>query len=233
VNTSASLKRLVLAVILFTTFQLTSKATTYKKELVLDAEYGIEIFDRFNSYLDEDSVRKDSKGMFCNGWVVDRYDDESILHRGYYIEGKLKVYKNYYPNGQLERTFKMKGLKGAHMQKFFANGNVRSTVVYNNRMVISEEDFTEEGKLAYFEKSNAKKNYLLAKISYYDNGSIEFDTKLINKKRNQYSHKQYYENGLLQEEGVLVYKPYLNDFKKEGEWKVYDEKGKMSTVAYF
>jgi len=226
-------KNIVLVYIFSLTFHSVYSAATFSKELVLDAEYGIEIFDRFNSYLDEDSVRKDLKGMLCNGWVIDRYNDESILHRGYYVEGKLKVYKNYYPNGHIERSFKLKGAKGAYMQKYFADGSVKSNVIYNNGLVVSEKDYTDEGKLVYLEKYNARTNYLLAKVSYYDNGNIEFDTKLIDKKRNQYSHKQYYENGSLQEEGVLVYKPYINDFEKKGEWKMYNEKGKMSTVAYF
>jgi antitoxin component YwqK of YwqJK toxin-antitoxin module len=228
-----SLTKIILIYIFVLTLSNVSQAHTFNKESVIDAEYGIEIFDRFNSYLDGDSVRKDSKGVLCLGWVVDRYDDNTILHRGYYVDGKLKVYKNYYPNGQLERAFKLKGAFGACMAKYFADGKLKSNVVYNNGLVVSEKDFTETGKLTYLEKSNSRKNYLLAKVSYYENGNIEFDTKLVNKKHNEYFHKQYYENGLLQEEGILVFKSSLNDFEKKGVWKVYNEKGEESTVAYF
>ena len=56
-------------------------------------------------YLHSDSTVL-KKVYAVNGWKEDHYSTGELLHKGYYIEGQLKVYKNFYPNGNIERNFK-------------------------------------------------------------------------------------------------------------------------------
>ena len=74
---------------------------------IVDETYGIQLYEPLNMVLEGDSVRMEN-GYAVNNWKEDFYNDGTLLHRGYYIDGQLKVYKNYYPNGQIEREFKKK-----------------------------------------------------------------------------------------------------------------------------
>ena len=56
---------------------------------------------------------------------------------------------------------------------------------------------------------------------------------MTDKKKKKYYLKEYFENGQLQDEGVMQYYAELDNFMKEGTWKVYDEAGKLiSTQEY-
>ena len=73
---------------------------------MIDSVYGINKYEDLNQRLGGDSVRNDKKGYAAIGWIKDFYPNGKVLHKGYYIEGQLKIYKNYFPNGQLERQFR-------------------------------------------------------------------------------------------------------------------------------
>ena len=72
---------------------------------IIDPVYGITLYEPLNLYLHSDSTRIE-EGYAVNGWKEDHYSTGELLHKGYYIEGQLKVYKNFYPNGNVERNFK-------------------------------------------------------------------------------------------------------------------------------
>ena len=87
------------------------------------------LYEPLNMVLAGDSVRMEN-GYAVNNWKEDFYDDGTLLHRGYYIDGQLKVYKNYYPNGQIEREFKnIDGFRSLQ-KKFYADGILKSEVKY-------------------------------------------------------------------------------------------------------
>jgi len=60
------------------------------------------------------------------------------------------------------------------------------------------------------------------------------DLQLVDKKKKKYYLKEYFENGNLQDEGTMQYYAELDNFMKDGTWKVYDETtGKqISTQEY-
>ena len=62
-------------------------------EDIIDDVYGITIYEPLNMGLSPDSVRME-KGYAVNNWKEDFYTNGQMLHRGYYIDGQLKVYKN-------------------------------------------------------------------------------------------------------------------------------------------
>src|SRR5689334_12695522 len=78
------------------------KGDTREFKAVYDSTYGINIYEALNMNTGGDSTRNDVKGYALQGWMEDFYPDGKVLHKGYYIDGQLKAYKNFYPNGQLE-----------------------------------------------------------------------------------------------------------------------------------
>lgn len=218
--------------ILFLIFLNYSFANTYTAQII-DEDYGIELFDKYNVLIKGDSLRLDDKGLPCQGWVKDNYENGKVLHVGYYVDGLLRYYKNYYPSGVQERSFKYSGFKSGALKKFFPNGKIRSEYEFKNGAVSNETHFHQSGSLVFVEKYHSRSKHLVHRSSYYENGLVEFSLQLLNKKTKSYVFKRYYENGYLQEEGELVYKPLLADFQKTGIWNEYDINGSATRVAHF
>src|ERR1035437_5530701 len=108
---------------------------------VYDSAYGINIYDKLNMNIGGDSVRNDAKGYALQGWMEDYYPNKQLLHKGYYIDGQLKAYKNYFPSGQLEREFKMTDLSKSSMTVYFKDGKMRSNISYAGGNPVKEEDY--------------------------------------------------------------------------------------------
>jgi antitoxin component YwqK of YwqJK toxin-antitoxin module len=88
------------------------------------------VYKTFSAELGGDKIRFDIDGNPCQGWIKDYYDSGQLLHRGYYVDGKLKIFKNYYANGNVERVFKLKGYRKSNMQLFYADGRPKSIIKF-------------------------------------------------------------------------------------------------------
>src|SRR4051812_15041222 len=73
----------------------------YDAAKVIDPDYGITMYEKLNFYTGGDSVRNDKKGYACQGWLEDVYETGTDIHKGFYEDGHLKVYKNFFPNGNV------------------------------------------------------------------------------------------------------------------------------------
>ena len=196
-----------------------------------DSTYGITMYEKLNFALGGDSVRYDKKGYSANGWYEDYYENGKLLHKGYYAEGTLKTYQNFYANGQMERMFKSDYLK-ATMINYYKNGQVRSEIVYSNGNVIKETDYYENGKIEFEEEFD--KNGRFIKSNFYEeDGKPTSTLVLMNPKKYIYEKKEYHENGKLKEEGTVVYFSKAGDYQKDGKWLVYDETGKLIAEQLF
>jgi len=69
---------------------------THVFAMVYDSVYGIQFYDKYNPTLEGDSIRKYSDGHLCNSLIEDHYPNKQILHKGFYTNGKLTQYTNYY-----------------------------------------------------------------------------------------------------------------------------------------
>src|SRR3990172_1958090 len=98
---------------------------------VYDSAYGINAYDALNMGIGGDSTRNDARGYALQGWMEDYYPNKQILHKGYYIDGQLKAYKNYFSSGQLEREFKMTDLNKSSMTVYYQDGKMRSNIIYS------------------------------------------------------------------------------------------------------
>ncbi len=204
----------------------------YTQKEVYDSTYGINIYERLNANVGGDSVRNDKKGYASQGWVEDQYESGKLLHKGYYVDGSLRIYKNYYENGKIERSFKVNDLKRCTMVLYYSDSTMKSEVVYYNGQVQKQKDYYPNGKLEYDEESEKNMIYLVRRNSYFTDGNPESLFEIIDPKKKVYTKKEYYPNGNIKEEGAMVFDKAAIDYRKEGKWKVYDEKGKATEEYY-
>lgn len=204
----------------------------YTQKEVYDSTYGINIYEKLNANIGGDSVRNDKKGYACQGWVEDHYESGKLLHKGYYVDGTLRIYKNYYENGKLERSFKVNDLRRCTMVLHYPDSVLKSEIVYYNGQVQKEDDYYPNGKLEYSEESEKNMIYLVHRKSFQPDGTPESIFEVVDAKKKVYLKREYYPNGKLKEEGPMVFDKASIDYRKEGKWKVYDEKGKETIEQY-
>ena len=207
------------------------KKKTYSED-VIDEVYGITMYEKLNPMLDGDSTRMCS-GYACNGWVTDKYDNGNIIHKGYYVDGQLKVYKNFYPDGTLEREFKGVNTFSALSKLFYPTGTIKSEVKYVEATPMIWSDYYENGQLEYYEEYHKSFDYHIAKRSYYKDGKPESLFEMVNKKKLEYTQNDFYSAGAKKLEGVLIYDKKIYDYRKIGTWKFYTESGSVEKKESF
>jgi|GEM_PF-310823 len=202
-------------------------ARKYKASDVVSADFGIVIYEKLNKAIAGDSTRYDYRKIPCQGWVEDYYENEKLLHKGNYIDGKLNIYKNYYENGQVERSFEVTGLDKFYMKVCYPDGKVRAILHYKGGVIQKEENFYQNGNLDFVEEQSKDLECVLQRKSFYENGNPQDAFVLVNSKKKIYEKKEYFDNGKLKELGTMVFNREVVDYQKDGVWKIYDESGKL------
>jgi antitoxin component YwqK of YwqJK toxin-antitoxin module len=202
--------------------------TKYKAEKVVDPEYGITMYDKLIFDIGGDSVRNDKKGYACQGWIEDIYESGKLLHKGFYEDGHLKSFKNFYESGAVERQFKLVDFKRCNLQIFYQNGNKKSEITYYEGAPQIWTDYYENGQIEYAEESSKSLEFLIYRRSYTADGKPQEIFEMVDPKKKIYTKKEYYENGNIKAEGPMKFSKIMIDYQKDGEWKVYDEAGKVS-----
>ena len=198
---------------------------------VIDDVYGITLYEALNPMLGGDSTRM-CDGYACNGWVTDKYKNGNIIHKGYYVDGQLKVYKNFYPNGSLEREFKGLNTFSALAKLFYSSGTLKSEIKYVEATPMVWSDYYENGQLEYFEEYHKSFDYHIAKKSFFKNGKPESLLEMINKKKLEYTQFEFYSAGSKKLEGSLIYDKKIYDYRKIGTWKFYSETGDIKKESF-
>ncbi len=196
-------------------------------ESIVDDVYGITHYESLNIALNGDSVRM-KQGYAVNGWIEDFYTSGKMLHRGYYIEGQLKIYKNFYPNGNIERDFANIDNFRSKLTVYYNDGTLKSQVKYIEGYAKLWIDYYDNGKMEYYEEYHKGLSYHIAKRSYYKNGQPSSLMELTHKKKLTYDFTEYYENGGLKTKGYLVYNKNVYDYQKAGTWVHYNTDGSES-----
>ncbi len=202
--------------------------TKYKASKVLDPDYGIMMYEKLNFGIGGDSVRNDKKGYACQGWYEDVYESGALLHKGYYEDGHLKNYKNFYENGTPERVFKLVDFKRSNMQLFYPDGKIKSDITYYEGGPQMWTDYYANGQIEYSEESTKSLEYLIFRRSYTADGKPQELFEMIDAKKKIYTKKEYYENGKIKAEGMMIFSKAMLDYQKDGNWKMYDESGKVT-----
>ena len=202
----------------------------YKASQVLDPDYGIKMYEKLNFMIGGDSVRNDKRGYAASGWIQDIYESGKVLHKGYYEEGHLKVYKNFYENGNVERSFKVLDFKKCNQQIFYPDGKIKADITYYDGNPQMETDYYPNGQIEYIEENSKNMEYLIQRKSYAEDGKPQEIFEMIDPKKKIYSKKEYYENGNIKAEGTMKYNTGAIDYQKDGTWKTYSESGALLTT---
>lgn len=206
--------------------------TKYEAEKVIDSTYGIVMYEPLNLMLNGDSTRL-CGNYACQSWVEDIYVTGELLHKGFYIDGQLKTYKNYYPNGNLERDFKALDNYRSSVKLYYPNGNLKSDIKYNEGYPEFWVDYNEGGTVIYQEEMDKTATYYLYKKFFYDNGAPQRIMELSNKKSKEYTYFEYYPDGKIKIEGHKVYSDTFFDYVNHGKWKYYDESGNVTKTEEY
>jgi antitoxin component YwqK of YwqJK toxin-antitoxin module len=201
-----------------------SNAPTEYDETVVDDTYGILIYEKLNKYLDGDSARM-CGNYACNNWHEDKYKNGNIIHKGFYVNGQLRVYKNFYPDGTLEREFKNIDDYRAQLKLYHPNGKLKSDIKYLDKEPKEWKDYFPNGNLEYHEVLSNKLTWHTIKNSYYENGNPQIKQEVKDKKKLFFTRQEFYESGQLKIEGELRYDENMLDYIKVGKWKYFDESG--------
>jgi antitoxin component YwqK of YwqJK toxin-antitoxin module len=206
-----------------------SDGKKYKESQVYNTDYGINVYEKMNFLLGGDSVRFDPpKNFKANGWREDFYDNGQMLHRGYYQDGQLKIYKNFFDNGQLERNFVVKPNPSLYSMKiYYKDGKPRSEIDYIKGNPQKWQDWYPNGNLEFIEEYDRNLEYYIQQKTYYEDGKPQSLLELVDERKKIYSKKEYYPNGNIKEEGTIHFDKFIEDYRKEGVWLVYDESGKL------
>jgi len=205
----------------------------YTQAEVLDSTEGIKIYEKLNNALGGDSVRYTVKGYACQDWVDDYYVSGQQLHHGYYVEGQLRTYKNFYENGQVERYFRMINFSNHQMILYYPDGKVRSDTYFYEGQPNKTSEYYPNGNAEFYEENAKKNDHLVVRKFFFENGWPQSTTELIDEKKKKYAVKEYHENGQLKEEGTVVFHKELDNYLKEETWKNYDEKGKLVLIQEY
>ena len=174
-------------------------------------------YDSFNAVVGGDSVRH--CGAFpCTGWVEDQYPNGQIMHRGYYDSGRLTVYKNYHPNGQVERDFKSVDATQSTLRAWHANGQARSETRYRDGVVVYYEDHYLNGQLRYIEQRHKEHMCFLRLELYGGNGKPISVLKMVDKGKLEMEQHEFHPDGSLKSHGRARYDRNSMETIRFGTW---------------
>jgi antitoxin component YwqK of YwqJK toxin-antitoxin module len=181
-------------------------------------------YEAFNPRTGGDSLRL--CGAFpCSGWVEDKYLNGQAMHRGYYHEGRLLSYKNFHPNGQVEREFKQVDDVRSSLRTWHANGQLRSETRYADGTVVAYEDHYVSGQLRYAEERHRKEPCFTRLELYAADGTPISLLRLVDKGKLEVEQKEFHPGGLLRSLGRARYNRQRMDTQRIGTWTYFGPDG--------
>ena len=198
----------------------------YLQKDIVDPVDGIKMYNRLIEAIGGDSITYNKAGYNLQGWNEDYYMSGKLLHRGYYIDGRAIVFKNFFENGQCERTVVNPDPLHCNIDVYFENGKQRKQTNYYNGLPQKLYEFFENGLPKYTEENEKEMKYLTLKKSWYDNGQMQDVLELTDVKNKKYTQKYFYENGQIKSEGPMVLSIDGKTYVKDGVWSFYDSNGK-------
>ena len=189
------------------------------------------LYDRLMEGLSGDSLRFNKDGYNVQGWMDDYYVSGKLMHRGYYRDGRVVAFKNYYENGICERNVTETDPIHCTIDKFCENGRHRKQISYANGLIKKQIDYYENGVQKVASEYDEEGKLLVNKKTWDDAGNIEYELVLVDTKRKKYTEKFYYPNGQVREEGQLIFSVENNKYTKNGTWHSYDSDGKNKRTA--
>lgn len=184
----------------------------------------LERYNRFNPAVGGDSTRR-CDGLPCTGWIEDRYPHGQLKHRGYYDNGQLVLYRNYHPNGQMERDFKrLDDVRGTE-RTWHANGQPRSTARYVDGQVQHYQDHYVNGAVRYVEERERNAG-CYTRMELFDAQGLPISSmKQINKGKGLLELSEYHPGGALKSRGHACCDRGSLETMRIGTWVYFDAAG--------
>lgn len=205
----------------------------YSQKEICDSVNGITIYNKLIEPLGGDSIKYNKTGYNLQGWNEEYYNSGKPVHKGYYVDGRLKVFKNFYENGQVERSFVSPDPLHCNLDIYYENGFPKKKIAYYDGKPQKLYEYYENGLPKTALENEKEMKYVTLKKSWYSSGQMESYLELRDKKVMLFAQKKFYENGQLKEEGLLKLSKDGKDYLKDGEWTFYDESGKNKKVEKF
>ncbi len=197
-----------------------------EREGSADEDNGLAVYDRFLAMIGGDSVRT-CNGYPCIGWVEDRWPEGALKHRGYYDNGHLILFKNYFRSGALERAFKRLDDRKCVLKSFHGNGRLRSEALYVDGASLEYADYYPSGQMRYREEKDRSEPYYTVMDLFAENGTPLSTLHLVDKKHMIFEQHEYHANGQVHVSGRAQYDPGSMDSKRIGTWSTFGEDGKL------
>jgi antitoxin component YwqK of YwqJK toxin-antitoxin module len=163
----------------------------------------------------------------CSGQVVDHYPDGTPMHKGYYEYGRLLVFKNYHPDGTVERDFKALDAIKCVQRTWHPNGQLRSEARFADGVAYEYKDYYVDGVLRYAEQRHRKDPYFIRMDLFAGDGTPVSTLALVDKKRIEFEQKEYHPGGSLRSVGRARYDRVRMDTRRVGTWKYYAPDGTL------
>ena len=178
-----------------------------------------------NPALGGDSTRS-CKGIPCAGWVEDLYPDGALHHRGYYGEGRLITYRNHFPNGRVEREFKVQDATRCVMRTYYEDGALRSETRYVDGASRDFKEYYPNGLIRYKEEKHATLPCYTVMDLFAPDGKPVSTLQLVDKKKMVFEQREYWPNGSLRTSGRSQFDRQRHDTRRIGSWTLHDMSGK-------
>ncbi len=198
----------------------------YTQSEIFDSVKGIHIYNSLIESLGGDSVKYNKQGYNIQGWNEEYYLKGTILHKGYYVDGKIKVFKNYYENGQLERSFINPDPLHANMNLYYENGQPKLRISYYDGKPQKVYEYYDTGLPKLVEEKEKDLKYTTSYKEWFASGQIHKELEMIDLKEKKFKSTLYYPNGQIKEQGNYVLASDGVKLEKLGTWAYFDEKGK-------
>lgn len=204
----------------------------YLQEEVLDSLGEISIYNRLIPSLNGDSIRFFANGEKLQGWKEDHYNSGKVLHKGFYKDGQLELFKNYWENGKMERVMAVIDSSHTNLEVYYESGNQRRQIIYYKGKIKRYSSFYPNNLLNHTEEYDEETGLLLKKKTWFANGQIESELVLQDQKTKKYKLNSYHSNGKLSESGTQYPSKKGEGFVRSGTWTIQDSTGKKKTKTF-
>lgn len=186
----------------------------------------LNLYERFNAAAGGDSSRA-CAGFPCTGWVEDKYADGTMKHRGYYDEGRLVIYKNFHPNGSMEREFKRIDDIRSVERAWHANGQPRSETRFADGQLIYYQDHYVTGTVRYTEERQRNGGCFTRMELHAADGKPISSLRLTSKAKGLIEVKEYHPGGAIKCTGQARCDARNLETTRIGTWRYFNETGAL------
>lgn len=205
---------------------MAADAFTIDPEQLEDPAAVIADYEVFNPVTGGDSVRL-CNGHPCIGWVEDLHANGAVKHKGYYVDGRLTLYKNQRPDGSLEREFRSVDALRSVLRTYHANGQPATETRFTDGQALRYEEHYRNGQLRYAEEKHRSGAYYERMDLFATDGRPISTLELVDRRKVEFLQREYHPGGQVRCEGRARYNPLRMDTQRIGTWTYRDAQGRV------